>query len=347
MSKNTVTIDPIQNIVTKKYQSRISFDMEAYILSAFGESNLTPKILHQTTDLLVVSYILGKNFLEILEMAAKGHLAFSEATRLFEQLLNWLFEFQACFFVFTGRHVALQDIHLKNFIYAKKEQAVFGIDFESWRYGKPEENFAALLVFIRSYNLPNPSIAEGIYQHLLDRLICDSRLNADILRTCLAQKHKLLSQRRSTRSLFNQSGAIVIEGDKGKGKLGRYTVLEHLAYQLDMFDTIITAKNGLQDLSEIHTPLVFFAHSDIPTLTGEFIMDLYSQLKDEDECLIPVLDGQPCFLFGLLRRRILPKIGGHPLAEALALGLGDIAARYVALNALGEPALAPTTYIGN
>ncbi len=368
MSNNIVKTDKVKKTVTKTYRNALSLDNEKSILISMNNKQLTPQLLSHTTDSLTIAYIKGKNFLEILEQLDTGKLEFSFGIAFFEKLLNWLFDFQQEFFSLANKYIVLQDIHLRNFIFSDDTQSVIGIDFESWIYGLLEENFASLLVSIKSYRLEHAHVANSIYEHLLDILLQRFDIDSNVLYNCIVKKEQQLCLRRAIKPPLNSSTAVVLMGGKSSRMkhraksllpLGNYTFLDYILYQLESFDNIALSVDSLEKynfctqplwldvftdigplgglytaLQKASTPLIFFTACDTPNITHHLIAHLYSQLNEEDDCVIPLIDGQLHPLFGIYRTRILPIVLEqiHQKNYKLRILLNNVSTHYVELS---------------
>lgn len=368
MSKNIIQKDLNKNSITKKYRNAMSLDNEKYILTQMNNKKLTPQLLNSTSSSLTILYVEGKHYLEILEQLDTGEIEFSNGIILFEKLMNWIFSFEQAFFSLTNKYIVLQDIHLRNFILSDETNDVIGIDFETWTYGKIEDNFASLLVCITSYRLNKPQIANDIYEHLLNLLLLNKDINNNELYKCIEQKKKQLYLRRATKPLFFSSTAVVLMGGKSsrmnyKKKsfltIGEYTFLDYILYQLESFNNIALSVDSKKKyeackvtlweddfnaigpigglytaLNKTKTPLIFITACDTPNITHDLITHLYSQLSEEDDCLIPVIDGQLHPLFGIYHKRILPIISQQIKEEnyKMQILLNNISTHYIHLS---------------
>lgn len=148
--KNTVAyvISKGQPRILKWFVPGLKQNMEVeYNVLKKGFSDLlipAPFEMDSENNVLVMSYIIGKNICEILNDA---DTSFEEKQKVVEQLADWFVRFHT-FFEKEGGFRIRGDATLRNFILSKNQ--IWGVDFEESRSGKPSEDLATLCVSLLS-----------------------------------------------------------------------------------------------------------------------------------------------------------------------------------------------------
>lgn len=337
MSSNAVVLSEHQ--VQKHYRSRISHDNELFLLTVLAQSGLTPEILSQNQSSITLAAIKGHTLLEGLEAVWSGKTPPEYGRQLLGQLLRWLCEAQYHFAKKTGYALALEDPNLRNFL-VTPYGSLMGLDFERWHCGAPEETPAMLLTYLSGYRGAQSPAAQEDYRRFRGSLIHTLSLNEPKLLREEERCRSRLFLRRTTAVIRRDSTAVILVGGSSK-RMGRpkaeleaggYPFLERTLYALSSFDHVAVSASEifrpdtsapiwmdmrsnlgpmgglLTALSHAQTPLVFLTACDTPDITEDFIYHLYSALSPEDDCLVPVAEGQIQPLIGIYRISMLPRV---------------------------------------
>ena len=144
--KNTVAyvLSQGQPRVLKWFVPGLKQNMQIeYSVLMKGHSRLTVPILFEkdeTNNVLVLSYIVGKNVCDIINDSAVN---FTEKQRITQMIADWLVSFHDLFQTEEGFRIR-GDATLKNFLLSNNQ--IWGVDFEESRPGKPSEDLATLCV---------------------------------------------------------------------------------------------------------------------------------------------------------------------------------------------------------
>ena len=136
--------------IIKIFTDQSRFQIEKEMGDLFADSSLlTPKRLSVNEAALVIEYAHIDGF-PVVELIESTELA--QAEKIIRKICAWLVEFYSITFEKKGCRYILGDIHLRNFLYKKKDDSVYGIDFEECRPGRIESDAARLYVFILYYD---------------------------------------------------------------------------------------------------------------------------------------------------------------------------------------------------
>ena len=87
------------------------------------------------------------------------------------------------------------DVNGRNFI-VTKEDAVFGVDFESRVFGKRETDLGRLLAFVKTYTFDNKKTQESLENELDSAFLRRFSLSSDALETETAREIREMAKRR-------------------------------------------------------------------------------------------------------------------------------------------------------
>lgn len=150
--KNTVAYVVLnsQPRILKWFVPGLKRNMEIeYGILKKGFSNLnipSPFEKDLENNVLVMSYIIGENVCDILNVSTK---TFDEKIKVVQSLADWFANFHTFFKSEEGFRIR-GDANLKNFIIDHRH--IWGIDFEESRIGRPSEDLATLCVSLLSSN---------------------------------------------------------------------------------------------------------------------------------------------------------------------------------------------------
>ena len=311
MSKNTINIDKGNNTIKKSLFSRIAFDKEKYIYKIMINSKLTPDLVDEYEQTLILSYINGVTL-----------RASTMDEEIFYRLANWMISFQEVFYKKTGRYCVLEDPNFGNFIIYEK--AIYGVDFEHWSYGDLEQCYAKLLAYVETMYLEEPYDAKYISRKMS---VLFEKSGADIKRINILveiEKDNILKRRKVKKIIGKTTAAILIGGkgsrlggvDKSKILYKDYTFLDYIEYEMDIFDEIIYSvstinkeNNSLRRFIEDNpkeigpagalnalfnsckSEYLLIWSCDMPFVKKDFIINMFCSVTENTKALIPIDNG--------------------------------------------------------
>lgn len=315
-----------ENSVIKNFHSKISYHKEKHILSILSGTDLCPQIISDCENQLELSLAEGVT----LSQAIADN---TDLFTVFEKMIQWLVQFNS-----ITQNICLDDINLKNFIYSQDENKIYGIDFESWHYGDNAVNFASLLAMIETARFNDSFLQAELYNHIKTYILSTTDI-LSVESMASAQKEKT-ALRRKAMPFIRKSDCVIIAGGKSsrmgypKGllKQGDYTFAEHIIYNTSVFDKqYISANSTLYDdlhceiitdnytdigpmgalqasLSKNRKEYVFFIPCDMPFITEETILHLYSNFSDDCEAIVFKTDDKVFPTVGIYKKSVLKQI---------------------------------------
>ncbi len=116
-----------------------------------------PKVYYMGRNYFVMEYINGVTLLEEI-CKQEGYVKEETSSDFFiniktlEGLLKWLTDFYRFSRQIKNRNIVLGDVNLRNFIVSNKLYGkIYGIDFEDYCEGLPEEDIGKICAFILTY----------------------------------------------------------------------------------------------------------------------------------------------------------------------------------------------------
>ena len=296
MVGKTVNVNRLNRTVQKEFTSKIARDKEVFVYRTMQETGLVPKLIEKGPWTLILDYISGET-LSRREVTVEDYVL----------LTNWLIDFQEAFYQKTRTYCCLEDMNFSNFIV--HEGCLIGIDFEYWEKGSKERAFALCLAQIKLMRCEE-NLKEEIDSYMYTQF-CQASIKKEDLDRHIKEEVQKLSRWRKIQPLMRQTTSALLIGGEGR-RLGgvekqnlvldRYTFLEHLVYELAIFDehlyslreakawevtdgrvVIDAIKNkgpaiGIHSLFGVcKTPYLFLWSCDMPLLDRTFIMTLFEQ----------------------------------------------------------------------
>lgn len=151
-------VEEEESFVSKVFQKKESYFCEVAIYDVLrrGEVPVPDILFRQEGRRLDLSYIQGQTALEKLEhlesLEFQGALWHDEKNILVDGLCNWLFAFYKILMKEKGTPWIFGDLHLRNFLFQKETNLVYGIDFEECTCGRWERDIGRLCAFILTYS---------------------------------------------------------------------------------------------------------------------------------------------------------------------------------------------------
>lgn len=167
-------------MVYKLHSHRFRLAKETEMLFQLRDSLVpVPNLFKVVGNGLFMEYVSGPTVLEFLEWQEKAHFQYKEphtepAMQAVNHLADWLNVFYRTTKINMGKRVILGNINARNFIIRDK---LFGVDFEDWREGHPEEDAGRICAFTLTYNPPYTPWKKIFVMRMIDLLV--SRLELD------------------------------------------------------------------------------------------------------------------------------------------------------------------------
>ncbi|MCD4669365.1 MAG: aminoglycoside phosphotransferase family protein [Actinomycetia bacterium] len=158
-----------------------------------------PELLLTGKDYLLMEYIKGDTFLDILIQHEEGS---SCDDRPFLMVIDFIYDFYRHTLKSAGQSYILKDINLRNFIY--KGDQLYQIDFEDCAPGYIEEDLGKLFAFILTYDPVftdwKISRVKDLFKYLSDKYSAD----IDSIRSEMKKELISIEDRRSLEIPFDK-----------------------------------------------------------------------------------------------------------------------------------------------
>ena len=178
-------------VVEKEFSESGRFFTELKISELLKDSDInTPRLLgaEQSTEnrpgRLIYEFIDGDVALNAL------------SEEVISLIAGWMKRFYEIALENTNEQWILGDIHLRNFIYDPKEQAVFGFDFEEARKGVIEEDVARLFLFITTYEPEYCEKHMKLAEHFLKAALFEFDIDKGSLIGFVQEEAERMAERR-------------------------------------------------------------------------------------------------------------------------------------------------------
>jgi len=155
--------DGAKQLIYKQYTDAKACAREKANLELLASCGLAvPQIEGEADKALLLSYINGMTYEQVLRKYEQGFLNNEQAAAAFTALIKWLEKY------FAATKGALRgDVNLRNFIYLP-DQTCVGIDFEDTLiYGDMCKDIGRILAFIATYDPPFSDKKSLIGAHIL------------------------------------------------------------------------------------------------------------------------------------------------------------------------------------
>jgi predicted Ser/Thr protein kinase len=172
--------------VLKIFRDRSVLEKEKENLKRF--SPISPRVLDESEESLLLEYIPGRNLLDIyVQLEADG----GDAGALLEQIASVL---ERLYVLSPGYR--LGDINLRNFILEDKSGLLRFVDFEEACLGQTEEDVGRMLAFLLTYRPVDTEWKRDFVIRLAERLI-QSGQDAGLIHHYAEDELEAIAKRRS------------------------------------------------------------------------------------------------------------------------------------------------------
>jgi tRNA A-37 threonylcarbamoyl transferase component Bud32 len=184
--------------IKKVYSCRDSFENESAALSSLREMGVTvPKILYGAPGVLILEYIDGTSYEELLAQLESKRISPCEGALAALEICRWLgayYDATAC---------SRGDVNLRNFIFTGEKCC--GIDFEdTQRAAPPETDMGRIIAFAMSYD-PDCTESKAEFINMLLGHFTKRGASCDlIMRECIAELDFMLSRRPNFRKVHER-----------------------------------------------------------------------------------------------------------------------------------------------
>lgn len=326
MSHNTVTLDVPNGTVTKDFFSPIAFDKEVALYTCLEGTELTPQLLSTSPLSLTMALVPG----ETLQRTPTTLAAFLDLGR-------WFLAMEAVFHQKYATYCCLEDCNFSNFLVTPT--GIVGLDFERWHQGNLEQALALPLAYIQTMRCEDVALKTALFQQVFALFVAHGTDGTLLFHQVGAEVARLSARRRVKGLISKTTGAIIMGGkgqrmggqDKSQLPLGDYTFLEHITYNMALFDTLLYSvaqpnphvplwgtqvvdtlqgigpAGGLNALLQhCQSQYLFVWSCDMPFLTPDFLVSLFSTWADQGEPdgVIPQVEGRIYPLSALYNTRI-------------------------------------------
>ncbi len=315
-----------ENRVKKYYHSVIACDNEKYILGKLQGNGISPEVYTSDEKMLETEFISAKTLAGLIDSCKNLQYAF-------EKLVDFMMEFNR-----ITETVVLDDINLKNFIFS--ENKIYGIDFEKWHSGDNMLNLAAIPALIKNAKFEDENTRAALYNHIKEYILKSARCDRVQLGTLTQQYAEKTLHRRKAMKKIRQSDCVIIAGGKSsrmgspKGLLeykGR-TFIDHIIYNTAVFDRQYISANDdmynkfglrlIEDkvrdagpmgavfsaLETCESEYVFFIPCDMPFITEETVVYLFSKMDSNADAVIYTAENRVFPTVGIYKKSALPQV---------------------------------------
>jgi hypothetical protein len=189
-------------MVYKLHSHRFRLAKETEMLFQLRESQVwVPSLAKVVGNGILMEYVSGPTILEYLEWQEKTHFQSKEpqtepAMQAIIQLVDWLKVFYQTTSVNTGKRVILGNINLRNFIIRDN---LYGVDFEDWREGRPEEDIGRICAFALTYSPSYTPWKKVLVNKMFDMLVNSLELERMEVVCCFFEELARINKRRGLR----------------------------------------------------------------------------------------------------------------------------------------------------
>lgn len=152
------------------------------------------EILHKEEDVLILSYIDGVDYVELIEMQEKD--GFSPIP--WQRLYNWLRDFH------RGTGLIYADPNLRNFLYKTETKESFGIDFEECVPGEWSCMMAEICAFVLLYYPEHTETKKAIVNLISDMCLHDYPMPAEDFAHSIEEAENRIRLRRERKMYGNK-----------------------------------------------------------------------------------------------------------------------------------------------
>lgn len=180
--------------VIKHFSDAQRYNREVEMWDCLTESGVpVPERLSCNAKTLSATYryIPGAPVVDLIE-----RLPLPDADALIGKICAWMIRFYSAMEERKGESWILGDIHLRNFLYEKRSDTVYGIDLEECRPGRPESDIARLFVFILHYDPAYTQRKRRLAALLWDTLSTSMTLDPDFFQREVDRETAELNARR-------------------------------------------------------------------------------------------------------------------------------------------------------
>lgn len=189
-------------MVYKLHSHRVRLVKETEMLFQLRESQVwVPALTKVIGTGMLMEYVSGPTILEYLEWQEKAHFQYSEphtdpAMQAIIQLADWLKDFYHTTEMNMGKKVILGNMNFRNFIIRDK---LYGVDFEDWREGRPEEDVGRICAFSLTYDPSYTSWKKVFVKKMMELLVYSLDLDRSEVIDCLFEELARINKRRGLR----------------------------------------------------------------------------------------------------------------------------------------------------
>lgn len=189
-------------LVYKLHSHRFRLAKETEMLFQLRESQVwVPNLAKVVGNGILMEYVSGPTILEYLEWQEKIHFQYREphtepAMQAIIQLADWLNDFYHTTKTNMGKRVILGNINFRNFIIRDN---LYGVDFEDWREGRPEEDVGRICAFALTYTSPYTPWKKVLVKNMMELLINRLELDRSEVVDCLFEELARINKRRGLR----------------------------------------------------------------------------------------------------------------------------------------------------
>lgn len=196
-------VEEKESFISKTFQNKEAYFCEVAIYDTLhrGEVHVPDVLFRKEGRQLDISYIQGQTALEKLEhlesLEFQGTLWHQEKNLLVEGLCSWLLAFYKILREEKGEAWIFGDIHLRNFLFQKETNTVYGIDFEECACGRWETDIGKLCAFILTYYPEYTKSKVAVCKAFFEKLSKDLSLDEKILKEEFQRELRELGERRT------------------------------------------------------------------------------------------------------------------------------------------------------
>ncbi len=188
-----------QDVVVKIFSDLKRFQREREIGDLLQGSSLATPARYSCDEnslTIIYQFVEGSPVVDFIE-----NTELSEAEDIIGKICVWLLEFYSIIRGKQGCQYILGDIHLRNFIYNRVSQQVYGFDFEECRIGQIESDVARLFVFILHYDPAFTPRKKALANYLWENLSAPLALDETLFQQEVKRETLELINRRAKRDI--------------------------------------------------------------------------------------------------------------------------------------------------
>ena len=194
--------------VLKKYSNpNKSKSKEAFLLKVLGQRGLdVPKIYFEGDDYLLLEYIDGETFLDVvtnLEKSQGENIHYTKNYMVLFQLFKWLQNLQRITKETLGKSYIFMDINFRNFILKDK---IYGVDLEDCSCkGYKEIDGGKFCAYLLTYNPSFTPWKKAVIKQALDIMTIEFGYNREVLEKETKRELSKIQNRRNMEIPLNIS----------------------------------------------------------------------------------------------------------------------------------------------